>query len=47
MQTRRGSAEGAALVLVMVTLAQAIKGHPRPPNDGPIRDARTGQLKVS
>jgi hypothetical protein len=38
---------GLALVLVVVTLAQAIKGHPWPPHEGPIRPARTGQLKVS
>jgi hypothetical protein len=28
---------GLALVLVVVSLAQAIKGHPRPPHEGPTR----------
>jgi hypothetical protein len=38
---------GLAVVLVAVTLVQAIKGHHRPPHAGLIRPARTGKLKVS
>jgi hypothetical protein len=38
---------GLALVLVGVTLAQTIRGHPRPLHPGPIPSARTDKLKVS
>lgn len=38
---------GLAVVLVAVTLVQAIKGHHRPPHAGPIRPAQAGRLKVS
>lgn len=38
---------GLALVLVAVTLAQAIRGHPQPPHAGPLSPDRTGKLKVS
>jgi hypothetical protein len=38
---------GLAVVLVAVTLAQAINGHRRPPHGRPIPPARTAKLKVS
>jgi hypothetical protein len=38
---------GLAVVLVAVTLVQAIKGHLRPPHAEPIPRARAGKLKVS
>jgi hypothetical protein len=38
---------GLAVVLVAVTLVQAIKGHPRLPHAGQIPSAQTGKLKVS
>jgi len=38
---------GAAAVLVIATLAQAITGHPRPPQAGPVPPAQPRQLKTS
>ena len=38
---------GAAVVLVAMTLAQAITGRPRPPHAGPIPPPQPGKLKVS
>jgi hypothetical protein len=37
---------GLALILVTVTLTQAIRAHPRPPHTGPT-PVRTGKLKAS
>jgi len=38
---------GLAVLLVAVTLAQAIRGHRQPPHAGSLPPARTGKLKVS
>ena len=38
---------GTAVVLVIVTLAQAITGHPRSPHAGPVSPHQPGKLKVS
>ena len=38
---------GAAVVLVIVTLAQAITGHPRSPHGDPVPPHQPGKLKVS
>ena len=38
---------GLALVLVAVTLAQAIRGYARPPHAGPLPPARAGKLQLS